>query len=56
MTRMSFETVETVENLQLQIIAQARTIKEQHRRMEALEQRMIEQQMQIKALLKQVKN
>ncbi len=36
MTRMSFETVETVENLQLQIIALSKIIKEQQRQIDSL--------------------
>ncbi len=56
MTRMSFETIETVENLQLQIIAQANIIKGLQRQMAEQQQRMMEQQGQIEYLLKQVKN
>jgi|GEM_PF-695739 len=40
MTRMAFETVETVENLQLQIIAQQKVINELLKRIEALEREM----------------
>jgi hypothetical protein len=48
-TRMSFETVETVENLQLQIIAQANIIKD-------LQGKMKKQQNQIEQLMKQIEN
>lgn len=49
MTRMSFETLEAVENLQLQAITQAKIIKD-------LQSQMKEQQTRIEYLLKQVKN
>jgi hypothetical protein len=40
MTRMAFETLESVENLQLQIISQQKLIKEQHEIIESLQIRL----------------